>query len=56
MYPLLACDLEGCINDVEYTYILILKPFFNIFIVKKLLVAHKDQIWLSRTIPYKIKQ
>jgi hypothetical protein len=52
MYHLLACDLEDCINDVEYVYIFILKPSFNIFIVKKLCVAHKDWIWLSRTIQY----
>jgi hypothetical protein len=43
-------DLKGCINDVEYTFILILKPPFKIFIVEKLFVAHKDRIRLSRTI------
>jgi len=46
MYPLLVCDLEGYINDAEYTYILILKPSFNLFIVEKKFVAHKDQIRL----------
>jgi hypothetical protein len=51
MYPLLACDLEGFINDVEYTHIMILNHFFNILIVKKLLIAHKGKIRLSRAIP-----
>jgi len=37
---------------VEHTYILIFNPSLKLFIVKKLLVAHKDHIWLSRTIPY----
>jgi hypothetical protein len=52
MYPLFVCDLEGCIYDVEHKYILILKPPFNLSIFKRLLVAHKDHIWLSRTTPY----
>jgi hypothetical protein len=56
MYPLLVCDLEGCINGVEYVYIMILKPSFNLFIVKKLLVAHKDQIRLLKNHFIYIKQ
>jgi hypothetical protein len=56
MYPLLVCDLEGCINDVEYTFILILKLFFNLFIVKKQFVAHKDQSGYQEPFQYKTKQ
>jgi hypothetical protein len=41
MYPLFVCDLEGCIYDVEHKDILILKPSFNIFIVKRLLLHIK---------------
>jgi hypothetical protein len=54
MYPLLACDLEGCINDVEYAYILRLNPFFNIFIVKKLLQSRSG--YEEPSYIYKIKQ
>jgi len=56
MYPLLACDLEGCINDAKCTFVLILETLFNVFILKKLFAAHKDHIKLSRTISYKTKQ
>jgi hypothetical protein len=55
MYPLLACDLEGCINDVEHTYIMILNLSFNIFIVKKLFVAHKEQICYQEPFHVQIK-
>jgi hypothetical protein len=57
MHPLFICDLEGCIYDVEDTYILILKPSFNISTIKRLLVAHKDQIRLLKNHSmYKSKQ
>jgi hypothetical protein len=48
MHPIFVSDLYGCINDVEYEYILMLKPSFNILIVKKQLVAHKDEIMLLK--------
>jgi hypothetical protein len=51
MCPLFICDLEGCIYDVEDTYILILNPSFNIFTIKRLLATHKDQIRLLKSIP-----
>jgi hypothetical protein len=46
----LVCYLERFINGVKYVYIMILKPSFNILFFKKLFIAHKDHIWLSRTI------
>lgn len=52
MYPLIVCDLEGCIYDVEHKDVLILKPPFNLSIFKRLLVAHKNQIWASWTTLY----
>jgi hypothetical protein len=48
MYSLFVYDLEGCIYDVEHKDILMLKPSFNIFLVKRLFVALKDQIRLLK--------
>jgi hypothetical protein len=56
MYPLLVCDLEGCIFYAENTYILILNPSFNLFIVKKQFVSHNINSFYQEPFQYKTKQ
>jgi hypothetical protein len=56
MYPLFVCDLEGCIYDVEYTYILILNTFFNLLLLRNYLLHKKIKFGYQEPFHVQIKK
>jgi hypothetical protein len=55
MYPLFLCDLEGGIYDAKHTYILILKPSFNLLLLRSYLLHIKRKYGYQEPFHVQIK-